>query len=357
MFENIFKKREKENGPDVRVVGNVSEEIKAEARQRIKNLFGEDHFENLPEEAQEEFKKFEYPKTKEELLLIDLANKETNEIMRKCGVVPRGVSEENLHIVPDNLYSRALGKSESNTSTASTVQSLQMVVYKAGSVRGDDFYFGDTTFHEMLHLKSYFAVQVKEEEGLVERKDFRGGLSAHSSFKKDEQGEKHEHLRGLDEAVIVREEKKFAKGALYDLPMFKEEKDWFNSLEADGKKNSLSRKYGIPKESILWVSREDEGGFIHAAYCGQAKTYEYVLSEIQKQFSQRYKDSDEVSLEFLKGFFTGKLLGVAKLVEKTFGKGSFRVLGSMGADDNSAINILEILKSLRRAELSRGIKK
>lgn len=43
-----------------------------------------------------------------------------------------------------------------------------------------------------------------------------------------------------------------------------------------------------------------------------------------------------------------------KLVEKTFGDNSFRVLGNMNREDSSAVITMELLKNMRRGVLKNG---
>jgi len=49
----------------------------------------------------------------------------------------------------------------------------------------------------------------------------------------------------------------------------------------------------------------------------------------------------------LKSNFSGKLLSIASLVEKTFGEGYFRILGTMTNKPDSAIQMLEVLRKAR----------
>ena len=44
--------------------------------------------------------------------------------------------------------------------------------------------------------------------------------------------------------------------------------------------------------------------------------------------------------------FSGRFLPLARLVEKTFGKGSFRILGDMDDTEESARECLKILQEL-----------
>jgi len=57
---------------------------------------------------------------------------------------------------------------------------------------------------------------------------------------------------------------------------------------------------------------------------------------------------------FLKAHFTGRLLPIGRLIEKTFGEGSFRLLGNMDTDDESGALHLESLEKARRRQIRKG---
>ena len=160
----------------------------------------------------------------------------------------------------------------------------------------------------------------------------------------------HEHFRGLDEAIVASEERKYVKEML-NLPMFEKEREWLGSEEARKIREKIAVARNIPPDEIYWLG-ENKKSHIEVGYYRQRKVLDYALAEIQKEFPEKYGSAEEVSGEFLRAFFAGSLSATANLVEKTFGKGSFRVLGMMSDDKNSAINTLETLESMRRARES-----
>ena len=335
----------------------VEEKILAETKIR----FGEGHLSNLSKKEQERIRTMEYPKSTEQQFLINLADKKTTELMEKCGVSGYKVPEKNFHLLPAQVYEECRGGQSGDSGTeAFTCHTSQGVFVKADDMRNDNLFFGETVFHELLHFKSHFALEAKTEEAGDEEKRrprvrasiYRSGSTVYSSMKKDREGELHAHFKGLDEAVVSYEERKFAKDTLMNLPMFQREKEWLDSPEAELIKDNISRERRVPKEYITWVSKDGKE-FRAISYGHITETYDYVLNEIQKEFPDKYPAKDDISREFLKSMFDGKLLGLARIVEKTFGKGSFRVLGIMTTKPDSAINVFESLKSLRRAQLSR----
>lgn len=321
-------------------------------KKKISEYFGEKHLEDIPEKSKGELKRQEYIKTPEELELIGCANKKTNEFMKQAGLNPYDVPDKNLHVVPPKLYQEIHG-SGINSSSAATIKREQMAIFNADYCRTNPVLFGDDVFHEMMHLKNHFAIEVqkgKEEKAF----EFRGSLNMQSAEKTDAKtGGSHEHFGGLEEAAIVFQEKKYFKEML-NLPILKKEKEWLESAEAAELKTKLAEEKKVPAENILWINKEKDYSLL--AYPIHYKIMDFLSSEIQKQFSEKYATPDDAALEFTTSSFNGHVLGLAKLVEKTFGKGSFEVLGMMTPEANSAIQMLEYLRRARARQLKKKSK-
>ena len=76
-----------------------------------------------------------------------------------------------------------------------------------------------------------------------------------------------------------------------------------------------------------------------------------MCAEIQKQFPDQYQSADDVFKVFLNAHFTGKLLPIGRLVEKTFGEGAFRALGNMGTHREDGALHFETLKKARARQI------
>lgn len=113
-------------------------------------------------------------------------------------------------------------------------------------------------------------------------------------------------------------------------------------------RKKLAEKKEIPEDDIIWIDEKNENDYETVSYRQQREVLNYVCAEIQKQFPDRYQSADDVFEEFLKSHFTGRLLPIARLVEKTFGEGNFRLLGNMNAEKESGVLHLESLKKARQ---------
>lgn len=350
----------KENGPDIRVVGlshfpkEEREEKKEQIKEKIRGSFGEKHLDTLPESSQEELKKLEYTKSKEELFLIDLANKKTNEWMQKAKITPYDVPEENLHIVPPDIYKKI--NPDNKTNAAITIQNLKAVFFNAEYCRKNNFYFSSAVFHELFHLKSCAVYEAWEKEidtttGQKETKlqeqMFRSGLQVLSTHKTDQKDLPHSHFKGLNEAVTSWAENEYCQELLQQ-PLFEKEKEWLRSKEAEEIRKKIASKENYSNiNDIVWVSNNGKDWWAKS-YRQHQKVLEFIGQEIQKEFPNEYKSPEEAIEEFVKSNFNGHLRIIAKLVEKTFGKRSFRALASMDINASSANQTLEDLRKKRR---------
>lgn len=329
-----------EKGPEIRIVGNVSTEKKEQVKKEMNQaLF--DHFESLPKEGQDQMRKLEYPKSEKEIALIDFANEETSRLMQETGIEPYDVPLDNFHIVPPELY-----KKIGSGGVATAFITRQGMIFDAQRFRDNPVYFGAVALHELLHLKAHLSMEVWGENDEVEKTPYREGVTVKALQRYGYSGKYHEHFAGLHEAIVAETEKRLL-GKLLDHPELAKEKEWLMSDEAKEMRKELSEEKEIPEDSIVWVGKKGANDWETIGYLRQRDVLNYVCEEIQKQFSDEYQSADDVYKLFLNAHFTGRLLSIARLVEKTFGKGSFRLLGNMDTNRESAVLHLESLKKAR----------
>jgi hypothetical protein len=341
-------------GPEIRIIGKVDETKKEELRRiNLGLLF--DHFNSLSREEQIKLRQLEYPKSKEQIALINFANRETCKLMKKFGLKPYDVPVENFHIVPLELFKKA---EQNNVVYGFASIAKQGILLNAEHCRDNLLIFGATVLHELFHLKAYFALQIEENGKNSMINIYR--QSVHINSPQSFRGSKHSHFDGLHEAIVAEAEKKLMP-KLLNRPELAKEKKWLESDEAKKIKSELSKKNNIPEEDIFWIDKEAYDSRLYDAwkvisYPHERAVLNYVCSEIQKEFRDKFKTSEDVYEIFLKAHFTGRLLEIGRLVEKTFGEGSFRILGNMGTDQNSAALCLESLKKARIRQMRKNKK-
>lgn len=342
--------------PEFRIVGSASDKKKEKIRQELLNaLF--DNFNSLSPKERSELEKLEYPKSEKELECIEFANNETDQLMNEAGVTSYDIPTENYRIVPPELHA----KISDDNGPGMTFYFKQGILLNAKYVRSNPFYFGAVALHETLHLKGHTAFEATKEDEIQEENEaaekskktiYRVGISAISPRKLISQNKLHEHFEGLNEAIVATQEKKSLR-KLLGHPALKEENEWFASEEAQILRKKVAEISKIDGDDIIWIDKQKNDNWVAVPYSEARQTLDYVCIEIQKQFPEKYASKDDVFKEFLKTHFTGNLLPIARLVEKTFGEGNFRLLGNMEPEKESAILHMESLQKARIRQLKK----
>ena len=156
--------------------------------------------------------------------------------------------------------------------------------------RRDDLSTAITAFHELWHaLASHNAIQITTDGNL---KWYRSGFSILSRDGKTTM------FHYLDEALVGHATKRFVNEMLRLRPDFAQQ---IEEVEFDEGKVDTTRQREL--DDFL-------------------KYLDIVVERNNKDFSSK----EEILDMFMKAQVTGNLLPVAKLIEKTFGKGAFRKL-------------------------------
>ena len=344
-----------ENIPTWRVVGGASDDTKEIARKIPQERIEGDDLAEIDDESREIIRQNEIPKTEMEIRLIELANKETNKLMEKFGLRPYDIPEKNIHLLNSETYQKLLDRDNTHAGGASSLQ--QIIFLNTETERGDNgnMFFASTCFHEMLHLKAHMTIRVEgDEEDDYNVSTFRQGVSVggkESDFGIDEEPT---YFIGLHEAIVADAEKDYVR-YLYTLPEFVREKEEREKPEMNELINRITNEENIDKDEIKTIVDLGDGYDVElASYKKLRDVLYYVCTEISKVFQEKYPDMNSVKEEFLKANFTGRLLPIARLVEGTFGKGSFRTLGAM-KDTESASAVLQSLIESRGKVLSQSV--
>lgn len=317
-----------------RVVGNISETQKGEILQEKEEGFDNQIFGYLKGKERE--------KTPEELQVIALANDMTNEIRRQYGLDDFDVPANNIHIVRKEHWPEERADSEAYYSSM-----LQAVV----SLEDDEkILLMKKTLHEMLHFKSYNAIQsTKEERPYI--KGYRVGLTV------TERSGNNIYLGSLNEAVTEEMVKRFVtKNKNYlrflENPLFSEEIKKSQEIIAayhdakniyDGNIFTEDTFYA----NIKKVSEENSDGSqptrIHLtafnfAYSRERKNLNMIINKIFERNPGQFNSQEEIFDIFAKAMMTGNILPIGKLMDKTFGRGTFDKFTEL---DKSGLSLFE----------------
>lgn len=305
-----------------RVVGNISE---AEKEQILR-----DKGERFDNQAFEDLKGKERKKTPEELQIISLANEATNEVRKKYGLENFDIPSENIHIIAEEAWPRE----KSVAFYSSMFQGIATREQPAKIV------FMKNVFHEMLHFKSYNALQVTSGDN-PELDGYRVGLTVHT------RDGKKRYFVNLNEAVTEEMTKRFVT-KLFNNPLFGEEarqtrevitrypravtdsgeqlfdNDTFYAKVKDKKScdEAADPLFGVQEEPV----KINTVGF---TYQSERKILNTLIDKILKRNQDKFQDREEVFEVFAKGMVTGNILPIGRLIEKTFGNGTLRHIGEL----------------------------
>lgn len=308
-----------------RVVGNIPEAEKEQILRDKGERFDDQVFESLRGKEKE--------KTLEELQIISLANEATNEARQRYGLENFDIPPENIHVVTEESWPR-------EKSVAFYNSMFQGVVVREQPAR---IVFLKKIFHEMLHFKSYNALQVTSVEN-SELDEYRVGLTVHT------RDGKRMYFVNLNEAVTEEMTKRFTT-KLFDNPLFageiKQTKDVITRYpravtgsgeplfdedtfyaEVEGKKSwdeAVGRLFGVQEKSKKITTE----GF---TYQSERKILNTLIDKILERNQDKFQDREEIFEVFAKGMMTGNILPVGRLIERTFGNGTLRRIGELDQD-------------------------
>jgi hypothetical protein len=220
--------------------------------------------------------------------------------------------------------------------------------------------FASSVAHELFHAKSPKAARVGKSGNDV--RVYRTGLSMMDRKDADaELGDEKEYFGMLEEAVVAECTKKLLEQITKEEP-FREEAEAVKKIW--GWVSEYYRKAGMTEEKIQQVGEElkfiadpqkrieevetyseDEGdrqayaaGMLRRVHeKGEVESMERwherkmmydMLDDIVAKSNGKFKNRDEIFAEFARANFTGNYLSLAKIIENTLGRGSFRRLAN-----------------------------
>ena len=327
--------------PEPRIVGSVSPEEKEKVRQIVINNFREGRPEGISEKILRELEALEYKKEDWEREVIDSANTKLGKLRASLGLEQFNIPEKNILILPADQYEKAV---DDNDTFGTAFNKYQIAAINATKIRANPLQMAKTMIHEMTHLEGYYAFEAEEENG--DFSSHRTGLAMAKTVKGARRAtEGHFPLMfgGLNEAVV----EDIAKSVLLDIREENEKlSDEVRRVDKFAKeKEAVAKKRKIPVEEVFWVSGDGKEGSTYSYYA-QREILRLLVEAISEDSGET---PEQVKQKFYKAFFSGRVVELGRLVEKSFGKGAFRELGMMrSSDDGTAWSIMDSFKKKRR---------
>jgi len=263
-----------------RVVGRLPEADKQEVAKEMEERFLTQYASKGPERE----------KLNWERKAIRLADTATNQLLQEYSEKPFTFPEKNIYILDRKDWT---GDVNTAGIYLPRIQSIFM------QPRQNKLNFYKNLFHEMLHAKSYYAVQVPTQ-GQEAIRDYRMGL-------------------------VVRTRNN--------------EKDYFRSLN-EGLTEELTKRYASRTFGDEMFRDEQAVDF---AYSGERNALQQLCVKLSHRDEELYPSPKAVFDAFAKAMLNGDVLKLGRAIDQTFGKGTFRKIGE--AKDDS-VQLQKIVNSL-----------
>lgn len=261
----------------------------------------------------------EREKTPEELELIGQLNDRLKHFVESYGGSWIEVKPENIHIVDKQKVEKLedKGKKENiekmmdDMAGGFALNTQSVIIYKDSP----KLKFVNALVHEMLHFNSFNSYSRSAGNGVkvdVRRMGFGIFLKNESKLR----------FNDVNEAVIVELQKRFAWLNFSDLDFIKEDYEVLEDLRA---RLSLKGRADLAED----IGYLDESSVRPYSYLYERKALWAMIDTIYSKNKEKFENKEEIFRVFAEATMSGKLLPAARLIEKTYGKGSFRNLGEL----------------------------
>lgn len=243
-------------------------------------------------------------KTPDEIRTAEIVLSEMPDFIKMYGGEMPHVTQEHIHSVNESdrdEHAQAI-------KGAGYIPEYQRL-YTVDSYGDSNFLKGHVLAHELLHFGSFQSYSAQEQQGTLAITPRRRGLEMVNI---DNTGS---FFGKLDEAVIEELAITFSTNYLA-------KNEWL--------KEDLEEHEGY-SSSVLQITKDENGDtvFMSHAYEQERAALRHLINDLFERNKDQFNFPDEIFLLFAKGALTGNVLELARLIEKTYGKGWFRKIGEM----------------------------
>ena len=327
--------------PVERVVGRGFDDEDYEiAREFFRNRFGRQDF----------VKDLERDKTEEEEKIIAWVNDETNALLELYGVRPLDIPSRNVHVIPEEQWP----KREDFTDSAAFYDfGTQAIFYRDNVWRS---LFAYRLFHEQLHIKSHQAAQYVEEGGKKKFEEYRSGLTLTSAKRENFSAQ----FRMVNEAVIEALAVQFWEERIATDERFRAEMEKVKRLRAVLREESAALKTAnklsdeefeaAAGEICAALQGDGEPELVRFAYSAERAALSMLISKLAEHDRASGAATGEIFGLFVKSVLSGHMVELGRLIDRTFGAGTFKRLGAVSSEKHTKGELLAFVEGLRSQE-------
>lgn len=281
----------------------------------------------------------EKEKTPEQQELIGRINREMRDFLAQYGVGSIQVPTENIHILDKSKFTEEeLKKIQQEFGTENGFYSAlnqSVVIMKDYDI--SKLTFLQTLVHELLHLQGFYSYQKSRQESadltLEKQGDSASMNIRRSGFSIGTTDGKILLFHRLNESVITELEIRFEKTYMMKWPELEIELQT-RDVYIEQIAQQTSRPIETVKQEVAGVKGDETLGYkgVSYPYHEERQQFNSLVDELYEKNKGDFEFREDVFKLFAEATMTGRLLTTARLIEKTFGKGSFRVIGERSAD-------------------------
>lgn len=324
--------------PIERIIGRGFDDEDYEiAREFLRDRFGRQDF----------VRDLERDKTEEEEKLVAWVNDETNALLELYGVRPLDIPSRNIHIIPEEQWPK---REDFADSAAFYDFGTQAIFYRDNVWRS---LFAYRLFHEELHIKSHQAAQYVEEDGKKKLEEYRSGLTLTSAKRENFAAQ----FRKLNEAIIETLAIQFWEGKIAKDERYRAEMERVARLQAVLREESAALKTAnklsdeefeaAAGEICAALPGDGTPELVRFAYSAERAALSMLISNLAERTGG---DAGEIFGLFVKSALSGHMVELGRLIDRTFGAGTFKRLGAISSQKHTKEELLAFVSDLRSEE-------
>ena len=201
-------------------------------------------------------------------------------------------------------------------------------------------HFAHSIVHEFTHFKSHNAVRVSNYDGVLE---YRVGLSVAN--------EGRLRLGLLNEAVTEEVAIEFFM-RYQNHPLFKDEinraRQFINGVQEEMHNQDPNSSENFDDDLIFVSGNKNENGEVvetlnSFSYVTEREALDELIVRLGYFHPEKFKTKKQVLNKFVEALFTGHIYELGKLIDTTFGTGTFRQIGEI----EDPQELLDFVKTLQ----------
>lgn len=265
------------------------------------------------------FEEWEREITPEEREIIEGVLSKLPEFVKRYGGKPLPLTEDHVHIVDEEKITEDAKSQFNGTGGKYDFINQAVIIRMEAELQWgkNKLYFAHKVLHELLHFSSF---QSYQKDKKFRAKGRRAGFSVRV------RGGAEFYFDSIDEALIQEAVIKFDEEYFSEIPALSEELQ-----KREVVREKIKAEGVMPADMISVIGQNGEP--LPHAYFSEIQKLRGIIHDIYLANADGISSEEEVKNEFLRAVFSGRLLKVAKMVEKWGGKGAFRRLGALTKKD------------------------